>query len=579
MSPGEERRKVGFATARIRRVARRLNTAVALSSLVGPVWAVAAGISLWRFAVQRWVPAAAALLAAIGIAAAWLLMRQRMVTAREAAVIADRRANAGGLLLTRLETGIGEWETPLDALLERLAPPPIAVGRSTAAIALALLSLGVALWIPLPPRAQRPANAAAASRVEELAQKLEAAAKEEPVEADVRKELERLREELKEGNFDAADWEAADSLGKELERKAEEAGAELLKAEEAATNLELAMNDGRTLERLDREREELEQALMQLSDGKSENAEQAFQHAIENTSPSSPSQGDLRVGEPPTGQEPNGQSPETADPKGQEQHTEQENGQPNANKQNREDPTAKGQHAQQANGHQNHPQPNGEGQKDHAPNAQKEGPSASNGQEGGRGPTRAQLDELKRALAQRRAELDKSFGQGNEQRSAAANRSRQPKSGRDHSSGRGTAQQNGGKEGEGQGDGEGEARGEGKETHGRRVQEGQHASRSMTGAPTHGPAADTDLVFAGRAEMDPSRLKMKPMPEGNGGDGTELLGLVAANPTPRAGGKVTAGSGRSAEGEETPANREGNYLPRNKALIQRYFDSPQARHP
>jgi len=69
------------------------------------------------------------------------------------------------------------------------------------------------------------------------------------------------------------------------------------------------------------------------------------------------------------------------------------------------------------------------------------------------------------------------------------------------------------------------------------------------------------------------------MPEGYGGDGTELLGLVAANPTPRVGGKVTAGSGRGAEGEESPANREGNFLPRNKTLIQRYFDSPKARNP
>jgi hypothetical protein len=99
------------------------------------------------------------------------------------------------------------------------------------------------------------------------------------------------------------------------------------------------------------------------------------------------------------------------------------------------------------------------------------------------------------------------------------------------------------------------------------------------GAPAHGPADDADLVFGGRAEMDPTRLKMKAAPEGNGGEGTELLGLVAADPTHRSGGKVAPGSGKGAVGEASPANRDGDYLPRNKALIQRYFDrpNPQAR--
>jgi hypothetical protein len=573
VSPGEERRKLGFAVARIRRVARRVNTAVALSSLVGPVWAIVAGISLWRFAVQRWVPAAAAALAPCGLAAAWLLMRQRMVTSRQAAVIADRRANAGGLLLTRLEMGIGEWDATLDAFLERLAPPPIAIGRSAAAISLALLFLGAALWIPLPPRTQRPANAAAASRVEELAQELEAVAKEEPVEADVRKELERLREELKEGNFDAADWEAADFLAKELEHKAEEAGAQLLKAEEAAANLEVAMSEGRTLERLDREREELEQALMQLSDGQSENAEQAFQQAIEHVSPVSPAQGDFQVADPGARQEPNLQPKEPMDPKGQQENSRENSQRPNGQRQGEQGPTGQEQHGQAPNGRGDNARPSGDRQKDREANAQQPGGQSptSNGQDGaGRVPTRANLDELKRALEQRRAELNKSFGGRNEKRSAVANRSQKPRSGREQSSGAGAnGQAKGGEEG----------RGEGKATHTQRVANGPHASRLMTGAPEHGPADDVDLVFAGRAEMDPSRLKMKPMPEGNGGEGTELLGLVAANPTPQVGGKVTVGSGRRAEGEETPANREGNFLPRNKALIQRYFDSPRARNP
>jgi hypothetical protein len=97
----------------------------------------------------------------------------------------------------------------------------------------------------------------------------------------------------------------------------------------------------------------------------------------------------------------------------------------------------------------------------------------------------------------------------------------------------------------------------------------------MKGSPTHGPSEDAQLVFAGRAEMDPTRLSKKALPEGSGGEGTELIGLVAADPTRKGGGKITPGSGQAALGEEGPANREHDYLPRNKTLIQRYFDSPK----
>jgi hypothetical protein len=42
---------------------------------------------------------------------------------------------------------------------------------------------------------------------------------------------------------------------------------------------------------------------------------------------------------------------------------------------------------------------------------------------------------------------------------------------------------------------------------------------------------------------------------------------------------VTPGSGEPVTGEEIPANRESSYLPRNRALIQRYFDSPKRGSP
>jgi hypothetical protein len=546
-------------------LARRLNTGIVLSSLVGPVWSVVAAIALWRLAVQQSVPAVAAMLVAVGAVAAWLLTRRKLITHRQAAVMIDRRAGAGGLFLTRLETEIGEWETPLHSMVASAAPPRVDYARPVAAQMLALAFLVAALLVPLPRPLVRPVHAAAANRVDELAQKLEVVAKEQPVEAEARKELERLREAVKEGDFAPADWEAADSLAKELERKAEEAGARLLKADEAAEKLAAAMDDARTLEVLTRERDELERALMDLSGGSTEAADPAFQRATEQGSPPG------SAGEKPSAEQLRNAGGEKERRAGESEarHDEAARAEPSSSP---GDPRR----VEPRRGAEPHPRAEQAPQ----PNERTAATSPSGQQgaqgKGGQAPTRAQIEELRRALQQRHEQLAKAFGRGEgERRAATAGRTKKPSPAGQKGGSKGARSSPGATDGEpGQG-GDEEAKGEGKASRVARELGGEHASRLMKGGPAHGPVEDTPLVFAGRAEMDPTRLAKKPMPEGNGGEGTELLGLVAADPARHANAKVTPRGGAAASGEEGPANRERNYLPRNQTLIRRYFDSPK----
>ena len=86
-----------------------------------------------------------------------------------------------------------------------------------------------------------------------------------------KKELERLQEELADGKFDSTDWEAADALDKTLDKQAAEAQAEL--STRGAGREESRRRDGLGVElrgETSREREELERALMNLSDGRGE---------------------------------------------------------------------------------------------------------------------------------------------------------------------------------------------------------------------------------------------------------------------------------------------------------------------
>jgi hypothetical protein len=247
MAAGEERRKQ-VVRARIARVRRRLDTEVLLNRAVPFAWVAACAFVGWRLLVQRGAGIVGAVLLAATLVSTWLSGRRHGVSDEEAAVVADRLANAGGLLLTRLERAIGEWELGLNQRLHDLAPPPIEVRRPLVLLALAMLFVAAGLVVPLPERLARPSNAAAQTRVERLEDKVAALAKEEPLDQAVLDELQRLKEELENGSFDAADWEAADALDRQLDREASEAAAELARAENAAKKLEEALAHAQSAE-------------------------------------------------------------------------------------------------------------------------------------------------------------------------------------------------------------------------------------------------------------------------------------------------------------------------------------------
>jgi hypothetical protein len=152
--------------------------------------------------------------------------------------------------------------------------PPVAWKRPAGALFAALAFLAVGFLLPLPARQVRPANAAAAAKVASVQAKAEALAREEPLGTPLEEELRRLSEEVAEGRFDTADWEAADSLEKSLEARAAKAAAELAAASEAARELEESLDAAAGAEAAAREREALENALMALG---SDNAAQRKQ--------------------------------------------------------------------------------------------------------------------------------------------------------------------------------------------------------------------------------------------------------------------------------------------------------------
>jgi hypothetical protein len=82
-----------------------------------------------------------------------------------------------------------------------------------------------------------------------------------------------------------------------------------------------------------------------------------------------------------------------------------------------------------------------------------------------------------------------------------------------------------------------------------------------------------ELVFGGGAEMDPDRLKFDALPEGHGGEGQELFGLRAANPRVNPSAPDGVSTGTAAAGDQGAGYNEGAMRPRNRALVQKYFDS------
>ncbi|WNG50708.1 hypothetical protein F0U60_46230 [Archangium minus] len=298
MPASDERRLQALILAPVRRVQRRLNAVRWVEAGVAPVWAAATGCVLIRLLptdIAPWV-----LPLPLLAAGAWWFVRAgaRSVSLMHAAVLADRSAGAGGLLLTRLERSVGEWELSANQYARAVTPPPVQWKRPVGALLAALAFLVAGFLLPLPARQVRPANAAAATKVAAVQAKAEALAREEPLGSPLEEELRRLSEEVAEGRFDAADWEAADSLEKSLEARAAKAAAELASASEAARELEESLDAAAGAEAAAREREELERALMALGH---DNATSQSQQGQDGDNPSGTGSGGAGAGDGGTG--------------------------------------------------------------------------------------------------------------------------------------------------------------------------------------------------------------------------------------------------------------------------------------
>jgi hypothetical protein len=178
----------------------------------------------------------------------------------------------------------------------------------------------------------------------------------------------------------------------------------------------------------------------------------------------------------------------------------------------------------------------------------------------------SQADQLRRTLEQRRQQLSNSFDQNQNSGSRQSQRG-QGQRGQGQRQGQGQGQGQG-QQGQGQGQGQGEGPAKGLDP-----TSPEHLSHQVDPSAGHGPGGDTPLVFGKDAEMDPERLKFEALPKGNGGEAEELYGLKAANP--RVGRQpLNAGmTGGAAGGEQAPGAGEAPMLPKNRALIQKYFDT------
>ncbi|RKH64001.1 hypothetical protein [Corallococcus llansteffanensis] len=264
MAASEERRFQSLVLAPIRRVQRRLNVVAWTGAGLVPVWATATACVLCRLLLRGASVWAVPPLVVAGLAWWFVRARSRGVSLEYAAVLADRSAGAGGLLLTRLERPVGEWELSLNQFAQQVKPPEVPWRRPVGALLGALLFVAVGFLVPLPALRASNINAAAATQVAAVQAQAEALAREEPLGQDVEEELRRLSDEVAQGRFDSTDWEASDALEQRLAERASEAAAELNRASEAAAELEDALHAAGGAESATRERESLEQALMAL---------------------------------------------------------------------------------------------------------------------------------------------------------------------------------------------------------------------------------------------------------------------------------------------------------------------------
>ncbi|WP_425538041.1 hypothetical protein [Myxococcus stipitatus] len=533
--------------APVRRVRRRLNALAWTEAGLAPAWATVTACVLARMLLRGHMVWALPPLVLAGLAWWWVRARASGVSLEYAAVLADRSAKAGGLLLTRMERPVGEWELTVNQLAQEVKLPELPWRRPVAALVGALLFLLVGFLLPLPaPRGSRPVHAAAAAKVDAVRAQAEALAREEPLGEAVEDELRRLAEEVAAGRFDSGDWEAADSMEQRLAERAAEAAAQLSQAAEAARDLEDALGAAGGAESVSREREALERALMALDDAQSGTEEQA---AASNPGSREGSEG--QSGESNSGT----QSASREGTQGQANTGAREGTQGQANAGSREGSESGESSAQRAQAR-----------------AQSSG-------------SVDQISDLRQSLERRRQSLSQPFdsrqgenAQASSRRSGPRGQQQGSRGARQGSRGQGQQGQQGpGQPGEGQGEGQGRSEGQGGQR-GRRSGQG-HASRAVenrTGSNEVGTGSEggghNPLVFGGGAEMDPERLAFEPLPEGQGGEAGELWGLQAADPL-RSSGTMGAGGSRgtSAQGEATEGPGAQPLLPRNRELVKRYF--------
>ncbi|WP_434383868.1 hypothetical protein [Melittangium boletus] len=286
MPASDERRLQALVLAPVRRVRRRLNAVRFAEASVAPLWAAATGSVLLRLLLPEPAPWALVLPWLPAGGWAFLRARARRVSLTQAAVLADRSAGAGGLLLTRLERPVGEWELSANQYARAVTPPTVSWGRPTGAWAAALAFLVLGLSLPRPAPRTGPRNAAAAARVAAVQALAETLAREEPTGTPVDEELRRLAQEVAEERFDAADWEAADRLERRLEERAATAAAALAAASAAARDLEASLDAAASAEEAARGREALENALMALGPSPKDTSTEASTGAGDASAPS-----------------------------------------------------------------------------------------------------------------------------------------------------------------------------------------------------------------------------------------------------------------------------------------------------
>ncbi|RKG66597.1 hypothetical protein D7V80_19025 [Corallococcus sp. CA054B] len=512
MAASDERRFQSLVLAPIRRVQRRLNAVAWIGAGIAPVWAMATAGVVSRLLLRDLAVWAVPPLVIAGLAWWFVRARSRGVSLEYAAVLADRSANAGGLLLTRLERPVGEWELSLNQFAQQVKLPEVPWRRPVGALLGALVFLAVGFLVPLPALRTSNINAAAATQVAAVQAQAEALAREEPLGPDVEEELRRLSEEVAQGRFDSSDWEAADALEQRLAERASEAAAELNRASEAAAELEDALAAAGGAEAATRERESLEQALMALE-------------ARANGSAEDSAAGDQEA--PASERNSQGQGAD---------------GQNSGDQQGAGDPSDR------------------EAQARASARAQASG-------------SPDQISDLRRTLERRQQSLAQRFGEENASRGNRGAQARRPTRRQQSGQGqKGQGQKGQGQGQDGQGEGE-EGDGEG-EQGGQHASRGVRQGKGEGAGVSRGGESQP-LVFGGEAEMDPNRLAFQPLPEGNGGEAEELWGLRAADPQSRTGqAGPSSAKGTGAKGDATAGPTSGPLLPRNRDLVKRYFGGP-----